>query len=693
MAGAVVDSKDLGGEPQGKVSVGPAPTNIVDPADLGRATPAPALNLAPGAAAPASGNQFYNQIARQIGLTGRGIVQGITDLPLALNDLALQYVQNPIMRAIGANNLVAAPSMQTRDALLDKVTPTPQGGVENVVNQGVRAMSSVIPSVGAANTIANTAASPVTRNVAGQLAAAPGTQVAAAGTGAVASETARQGFDIQNPLALMGINLAAGTLGGATASRLGNVNMGSIPLPGGGRFEINPGAGTNYADAATGNLVQNARREGVELSAADVAPNSRSGRLVTGLRKAGEVQDDRALNTTNQVVNMIERQTENARPVGPNASSADRVVADDLRLQYKFATKTAKGLYDSVDTALKAVPGSERMSLATTQNAANDLFTTFPDWTTLTSASQSLRKKLEQVATNASSQSEFKDMRALSKEVGLLVDATRMDPKLAAVNGKLKNLYGAIQQDADIWSSTTTNKAAANAYKAANNYFKENVAPFRDDPTIYRTVSSRTPTAEFDKGAQKITERIIGSGEETTRLATSLMSPKGQEAFRFKLLENSRERAVSPDNATYFSAPGYQREMNLGRTDTPTANRIVMGTDPRALAQAEQTQAIVDATRGALSPKVQPKTGIQLLPTANRATNAGAGAGFATLLGLDPTVGAVIGAIGAPAVAQAFERGLTSRAGTDFLLGNPYRPGFGLLNPLPPLITDPRNTE
>ena len=708
MAGTVIDPKDLGIEPKGSVTVGPAPaaTNIVDPADLGVA-PQPGLNIAPANAAPSTGNEFYNQIARQVGLTARGAIQGFTDLPLAINDLALNYVQNPLMRAIGADRLVTSQgAMQSRDNALGKVLPTPQTSTEEIANQGVRAMASVLPSTAVANTVAKTAASPVTRNVATQLAANPGSQVAASGTGSVAAESARQNFDIQDPYALMGIGLVAGTAGGAATSRLSNVNMGSLPLPGGKRFEINPGAGANYADAATGNLVQGARNQGVDLTAADVAPNTTAGRVVTGLRKAGDIQEQRAMDTTNQVTNMIERNTEAARPTGANTASADRIVANDLRNQYSTAKKTAGALYDAVESTIAKTPGSGEMLPTSTQQSAAALKADFPDWATLTNASRSLSTKLDSILDTIGQNSgpytgvgggskteSFKSMRTLSKEVGLLVDATRTDPKLAAVHGKLKDLYGSIQSDFDVWAQTTGNKPAADAYKAATNFFKENVAPFRDDNTIYRTVSGRTPTADFDKGAQKITERILGAGEETTNLATTLMSPKGQEAFRFKLLENARERAINPDAATYFSAPGYQREMGIGRTDTPTANRIVMATDPAALAQAEQTQSIVDATRGAASPKVAPKTGIQLLPAVNRGVNTGVGAGLASLFGVDPMYGAAAGAVSAPAVAQSIEGLLTSRAGTDFALGRRYQPGFGLLNPMPGIVLDPRNNK
>jgi hypothetical protein len=160
------------------------------------------------------------------------------------------------------------------------------------------------------------------------------------------------------------------------------------------------------------------------------------------------------------------------------------------------------------------------------------------------------------------------------------------------------------------------------------------------------------------------------------------MSPEGQAAFRFKILENARERGVNPDAGTVFSAPGYQRQMGLGRADTASPERTIMGTNPAALQSAEQTQAIIDAARGnSVTSKAAPRTGVQLLPTMNRAGASGAGYGLAGMLGLDPNFGALAGFMAGPAIASGAERLLTSPRMTNFLLSQPSQPRAGLLAP------------
>ena len=661
----VIDPKDLDlGTAKNVAGQAPAggDSSVVNPADLvAPAAAAPVVQAPTGGAAPS----MVSQLGRQVGLSARALVQGATDLPVAVNDLALQYVQNPIARLLGLPQ--AQPLAQTRDAALDRVLPTPETRTEKIVNMGARAVAGAptLPIGGPVNM----------------------TQAAAAAGGGLLPEFARQNFDVQNPLALMGLGIAGSLAAGGVASRAGNVATGG-----------------NYRDPQTGQLVERARAEGVNLTPADVAPQG-AGRVQRVARTVGINADDRAAERAGQVTSLIERNVESARPPSVTATgSADRAVAADLRQQYTAAKNTARTMYNAVDTAIAAQPGSGNLAPTTTQQVAAQLQQQFPEWATLTNASRATSGRLEGIVRGTGPrqsavlgpngqpmqlppQASFADMRRLSTEVGQLVDATRTDPKLAAVHGQLKQLYGAIQQDVDNWAQTTTNRAAADAYGNAQNFFRNNVAPFRNDPTLYRTVSSRTPTADFDKQAQKLTESLLGAGNETTQLAVNLMSPEGRQAFAFSIMEKARARGINQDNAAEFTAPGFMRAMNLGRADTPTPQRIAMQGAPGLLQQAELTGQIVDATRGALTPKVAPQTGVRLLPLATTGSAGSLGEAAGQALGLPPLVGGTAGAVGVPLAARGLDALMGTRAGTRFALGAPYQGGAGLLSPLAPLFT------
>jgi hypothetical protein len=623
-------------------------------------------------------SQLGRQTGRQLGLTARYGAQGITDLPLMINDAFLN-----LYNMAAPKNAQVMPASQVRDQMLNSFLPQPKGGLEETIGQGTRAVASTFTGTGVGNVIANNVINPVTKAVATNFAAAPGVQSVAGATGSMVPEAARQAFDIQNPLALLGLGIGGALVGGGAAQRFQNVNT-SFKVPGTNITvpNINPNAGSAYANPDVGNIIQQGRKLGVDLSAAEVAPNSVGGRAVAGARNIAGTNDARAANLTDQVTNMIENATENARTPEVVTKGADRAVATDLRTQYTANKKTASKLYDAVDTELKAVPGSERIKLGETVNTVQKLIDDFPEWTAITGASKTVRKQIETLGEDASGTTNYTAMRKVVQEVGQLVGATNGVQGKEGINGQLKNLYAALMKDVDNWAATNKNPKASEAYGKAKSFFTENVQPYRENPTINGVVSSKVKGQDYDRASEKLTQSILSTGNETTQLATNLMSPQGNAAFRFKILEDARLKGINPDASTPFSAAGYQRGVNLGRSDTPTGQRTVLGTDAEALANAEIRQQIIDSARGVGGVSKGPiKTGFSLMPKANMATQAGAGYFLAPLLGLDPVVGGLIGTGVAPKIANSIEGLLGSRTGTDFLLGQGYRPGQGLLTP------------
>jgi hypothetical protein len=641
----------------------------------GNAAPSPA-GVPAGGAAPGG---TLNQLGRQLGLTTRYAAQGLTDLPLMANDAILS-----LWNMVAPKGGQVTPAAQVRDQALNQFLPQPKGGLEETIGQGSRAIASTFTGSKAGEFIANNVVNPLTKTIATQFAAAPGTQAVAGATGSMLPEAARQTLDVQNPLALLGLGIAGSLVGGGAAQRFQNVNT-SFKVPGTNITvpNINPNAGNAYANPDVGNIVQQGRKLGVDLTAAEVAPETLGGRAVTSARNVAGTNDARAANLTNQVTGMIENATESASTSAVAAKGADRAVATDLRSQYKANKDTASKLYDAVDTELKAVPGSERIKLGETVNTVQKLIDDFPEWTAITGASKTVRKQIETLGEDASGgTTNYTAMRKLVQEVGQLVGATNGVQGKEGINGQLKNLYAGLMKDVDNWAATNGNPKASEAYAKAKAFFTENVQPYRENPTINNVVSSKVKGQDYDKASEKLTQRILSTGNETTQLATNLLSPEGNAAFRFKVLEDARLKGINPDASTPFSAAGYQRGMNLGRADTPTGQRTVMGTDAEALANAEIRQQIIDSARTAGGVSKGPvKTGFSLLPAANTATQAGGGYLLAPLLGIDPVIGALGGTVVAPRIASGVEGLLGSRTGTDFLLGQSYRPGQGLLTP------------
>lgn len=140
-----------------------------------------------------------SQIGRQLGLTTRAAIQGIAGLP--------NLIADPFARLAG----VTPPSQALRQTLTNLGLPEPETRIERMAGAGAEAMAGAGSQINLARQAAQQLTSPVSRNVAGQLAQAPGTQLTAAG---VAAPTAQQVTEAtESPVA----GMAAGVLAGSAA--------------------------------------------------------------------------------------------------------------------------------------------------------------------------------------------------------------------------------------------------------------------------------------------------------------------------------------------------------------------------------------------------------------------------------------------------------------------------------------------
>lgn len=209
---------------------GSAPaTGGIDPLDALLSTRAQGNQVA-SAPAPNQGAattpqpSFMDQLGRQVGLTARHAITGLTALPAMVGDAANtaeNYGVDALNKYAGTNlphaGMVSQAIQQGENAI---GLPQPQTPTERVVGDATSAMAGVVPSVGLGKLLAG-AASPVASTVGQALQAIPGAQVlGAAGSGA-GSGTARE-------LGMSPVGqFAAGILGGA-----GGIGAGSLATAG-----------------------------------------------------------------------------------------------------------------------------------------------------------------------------------------------------------------------------------------------------------------------------------------------------------------------------------------------------------------------------------------------------------------------------------------------------------------------------
>jgi hypothetical protein len=613
----------------------------IDPTMLGQAMPQQA---------PAK--QRKDSVARQVGLTARYGMEGLGQVA----DIVGTPLNMLINRATGSRLGTPSQSMSNIATMLG--LPQPETNLEKGVGNVARAVAGV-PAMGGLGGVLQQSGRATTQAVGRGLAAQPVAQAAGATAGTGAAEVARNQFDIQNPAALLAINLAAGLPASAVAARAGN-----IP------------SGTRYRDPQTGQLIESAAQRGVNIDVGDVGgPGS------TLLKKSRQFADTtQSVNEQKsaQVQNLIEKVAESVKPANMPAGGEKKIIANDLRQQYRTAKDNVSPIFDRAEK----LAGNNQIPLQNTNNATVNVLDQFP----ATADTNVISKVIER--TNNLLQAgggTYKELRDLQSTVGAELSRVQKGVPGGAYNEKqvnaLSQLYKGMADDVDAWAAprTINNRPvytpAGAEHARAMQQFKETVVPFRQDPDIYKLVSSKTPANEIDKAAQSFS---LTGNPATAELAVNLMTDTGRQAAQYSILNEARSKAITPDAAAMFSAPAFTRTLNLGRSDLPTSQRMVMGQTPEVMGEVGLLRDIVDATRGAVTPKATPQTGALNVPFMTAGLGGGAGATGASALGFDPALGAMVGVAGVPMGANRLANVLGSQTGTRYLLGEQLQGAGGM---------------
>jgi hypothetical protein len=524
--------------------------------------------------------------------------------------------------------------------------PTPQGKLEESVGNITRQMAGVAPLAGAGRLLSGSANQAV-QAVGRGLAAQPGAQIAGAVGGGTAAEVGRQGFDIQNPFALAALNIAGGIPASAATARLGNVRT-----------------GTQYANPNVGQTIESGRARGVNIDVGDVGGPGSS--TLERMRQLSGTTQSANQAKSQQVQDLIEKVTEQARPASvTTAGSEKKVIANDLRKQYRTAKDNVNPLFERAEK----LAGQTQISLNNTSNAAANVVDQFPTTSTTAVIEKNIGKLNTLIQSGGGT---YKEVRDLQKNIGSELNRVQKGVATGAYSetqaSALGKLYASMADDVDAWSAPRQINGkpvytpAGAAHQQAMTQFRDTVVPFRDNKDIYRLVSSKTPRGEFDEAAQNFS---LTKDPTTADRAVSLMSPEGQQAAQYSILNEARVKGITQDAASLFSAPAFMRTLNMGRSELPTAQRNIMNQSPELMNEVNTLRNIVDTTRSAVTPKTDIATGAQML---------GAGAGgaiAANAMGLSPEIGGLLGAAVAPAVTNLSASTLSSPSATRFLLGQP----------------------
>jgi hypothetical protein len=344
-----------------------------------------------------------------------------------------------------------------------------------------------------------------------------------------------------------------------------------------------------------GQLVESGRARGVNLTAADVAGGSATQR---SLRKMAGTSEKLAQERTSEIERLINRTADDIKPSSVKAGNEARVVAQDLRGQYKNAKDAVAPKF----TRAEQLAGNQKISLDNTAAASNEVGANFPVTAETNVLSRQLDRLENFVATGGGT---YKEIRDLQKNIGSELDRVRAGLATGAYSpsqeSALSRLYASMSQDVDNWAAPRVVNGkpvftpAGAAHARAMDQFRQTVVPFRQDPDIYRLVSSRTTNVDYDRAAETFNRKLTNN-VETADLAMNLMSPKGQQAAQYSVVNDARAAGMRID-PTNPSVPGFVSKLNLGIPDNPTPQRVILSKTPGLIDELSTVRDIANTAQ------------------------------------------------------------------------------------------------
>ena len=197
-----------------------APVANDDPIMAALSGKAPAARIALDNMAPdAKPKTLYDELSRQVGLTARAGVTGLTGIPSMVGDalnsgvnLGIRGINSAAGTKIGELPMVSSIVQNTMNSA---GVPQPQNDTERVVQSGASAMAGVNPSVAIGNLLAKSA-SPVASAIGTGLTQLPGMQIAGAAGAGAGGEIAH--VNGAGPAGQIGASVLGGVLGSVAPS-------------------------------------------------------------------------------------------------------------------------------------------------------------------------------------------------------------------------------------------------------------------------------------------------------------------------------------------------------------------------------------------------------------------------------------------------------------------------------------------
>jgi hypothetical protein len=557
------------------------PANATD-AQIGQAAQA-AYAQRQTAAPSASAQQLeqpgvLQELGRQVGLTGRGAIEGVTGLA----GIVIDPVTRLANMALPASAQIPTMQQATSQILDTAGFPQPRDAVERMVNQAIQGVSSG-GGMAAAGRVAQMSAAPVTSAVGKMLAAQPVAQMAGGAGAGAAGQAVREAGG--TPVGEIGASLLGGVAGGAAASRA--MAQSRIPAT---APKVQP-------------IVEEATRRGVPVMTSDVLPPE------TFIGKAGQRIGERIPIAGTGPLRAEQQQAriEAVRNVLRDFGADDAAnLSDDIMkdLASKRSTEIQKHVSSKKEVINRLANKGEvpvPRALAAIDDQIDDLTRR------RTEGSDEAIQRLQQIKTDVQNRNLFEIEAYRQDELSKIFkdDPTRPMSIAARDAGEkaLRAVYGPVREDMVDFIKKTGERRDVDRFMVANKRLSETANELK--------MSSLKSVLKSGEATSEVVNRLLFSQKPSeVRQLYSGLTPTGRATARASILSQAAEKAKfeTQDGTKMFSPEKFNAEIKRLQ---PQIGVFFRDND---LKQVEGLSRVLNLTRRAGESGVATATGQETMP-------------------------------------------------------------------------------